>query len=67
MHAASGRKLKGAGRPCREFEAEGHDAQSLLFAFLDELLFVFSTEMLVCKELEIFSLDRASWKIFARG
>lgn len=32
-------------------EAEGHDLQSLLYAFLDELLFVFSTDLLVFKEV----------------
>ena len=29
------------------YEAEGHDMHTLLFAFLDELLFVFSTELFV--------------------
>lgn len=29
------------------YQAEGHDMHTLLFAFLDELLFVFSTELFV--------------------
>jgi SHS2 domain-containing protein len=29
------------------YEAQGHDMHTLLFAFLDELLFVFSTELFV--------------------
>jgi SHS2 domain-containing protein len=44
---------------------EGHDEQSLLYNFLDELLFVFSTELLVCCELTVLTLDRATWKIRA--
>ena len=41
--------------------------QSLLFAFLDELLFTFHTEFLVCKELTVTQLDREDWKITAEG
>ncbi|KAK9917654.1 hypothetical protein WJX75_006918 [Coccomyxa subellipsoidea] len=53
----------------RYFDVEGHDEQSLLYNFLDELLFVFSTELLVCCELTVLTLDRATWKIraFANG
>ena len=35
--------------------------QSLLFAFLDELLFVFSTEMFVVRELRLGPIDRENW------
>ena len=52
---------------CREIEAEGHDEQSLLFAFLDELLFIFHTEFLVCKRITVTHLDRNSWCVQARG
>lgn len=41
--------------------------QSLLFAFLDELLFVFSTEMLVVREMELGRIDREHWEIKATG
>ena len=41
--------------------------QSLLFAFLDELLFKFHTEMLVCTKLRITNLDRNAWKLTAEG
>ena len=41
--------------------------QSLLFAFLDELLFKFHTEMLVCTQLRITKLDRKAWKLTAEG
>ena len=37
----------------RSFHAEGHDIQSLLFNFLDELLFIFHTEFFVACELEV--------------
>jgi len=40
-----------------------HDMQSLLFAFLDELLFVFSTEMFVVRELRLGPIDRANWAL----
>eukprot|EP00891_Asterochloris_glomerata_P000144 jgi/Astpho2/144/Aster-04609 len=40
---------------------------SLLFAFLDELLFKFHTEMLVCTKLRITKLDRKAWKLTAEG
>ena len=52
---------------CREIEAEGHDEQSLLFAFLDELLFIFHTEFLVCKNITVTKLDRGSWSLKAHG
>ena len=52
---------------CREIEAEGHDEQSLLFAFLDELLFIFHTELLVCKRITVRHLDRVSWSLKALG
>ncbi len=55
------------GNWCRDIEAEGHDAQSLLFAFLDELLFIFHTEFLVCKKITVTNLDRTSWSLRASG
>eukprot|EP00899_Mesostigma_viride_P012193 jgi/Mesvir1/20975/Mv08041-RA.2 len=50
-----------------EYEAQGHDMHSLLFAFLDELLYVFSTEMFVARAVEVLEFDRANWKIRAKG
>ena len=51
----------------RTFEASGHDAHSLLYNFLDELLYVFSTELLVCRQIAVETIDRKSWKLFAQG
>ena len=51
------------------FEVEAHDMQSLLFAFLDELLFRFHTSMTVCREVQVSRIDRAAWRLsgVARG
>lgn len=40
------------------FEVEGHDLDSLLFAWLDEFLFRFSSESFVCKNATILAFDR---------
>jgi len=40
---------------------------SVLFAFLDELLFVFSTDFFCCKEIEVTSFDRSTWTIHFVG
>lgn len=49
-----------------EIIAEGHDLESLLFHFLDELLFLFSCEpFLICSKLTIteFILEGEQFKI----
>ncbi|GAB4819211.1 hypothetical protein N2152v2_006257 [Parachlorella kessleri] len=51
----------------KTYEADGHDLQSLLFQFLDELLFTFSTEFFVCKELHITTFDLEGFRIVAEG
>ncbi|XP_047737088.1 protein archease-like, partial [Hyalella azteca] len=51
-----------------EISVEGHDMESLLYQFLDECLFVFSTEpsFLVAKRVEITSFDKTEFKISAK-
>lgn len=51
----------------REFTASAHDLHSLLFTFLDELLFIFHTELLVCKKVEIREFDLSNWTITGTG
>lgn len=51
----------------RTFSVEGHDMQSLLYNFLDELLFNFATDFFVCKEIHIHEFDRERLKIKAQG
>ncbi|KAK2952781.1 putative Archease [Blattamonas nauphoetae] len=46
-----------------DFEASGHDMESLLFAYMDELLFQFSAEMFTPKEIEVLELDEQSFQI----
>lgn len=49
------------------YEAEGHDLQSLLFNFLDELLFGFATDFFVACQLRVTELDLAAFRIKAEG
>jgi SHS2 domain-containing protein len=51
----------------REFVMTGNDAESLMFHWLDELLFTFSTDFFVPVVLEIIEFDVESWRIRARG
>ncbi|KAG2438545.1 hypothetical protein HXX76_005096 [Chlamydomonas incerta] len=54
-------------RETRTYRAEGHDLSSLLFAFLDELLFEFNTELFLAAAVHITRLDREAWVIEAEG
>jgi len=36
-----------------EYSVEAHDMQSLFFAFLDELLFIFSTELFIADSVHL--------------
>lgn len=53
--------------PCSTYEAEGHDLQSLLFNFLDELLFAFATDFFVASQLSVTELDLQAFRIQAEG
>eukprot|EP00051_Salpingoeca_urceolata_P023307 m.392991 g.392991 ORF g.392991 m.392991 type:complete len:193 (-) comp20088_c7_seq1:88-666(-) len=51
-----------------EFEVEGHDHLSLLFALMDEFLFRFcAEEEVVCKRVCIQEFDTENFKIKVRG
>jgi len=51
------------------FEVEAHDAHSLLFAFLDELLFNFHTTMTVCNAVQVLPIERGNgtWRVRGTG
>lgn len=40
---------------------------TLLFAYMDEFLFYFSTESFCCKEVEIVEFDRVEFSVVVRG
>merc|ERR1711957_1054091 len=50
-----------------EVEATGHDIIDLLYHLLDELLFSFGTELIVCRHVEILEFDLAALRVRARG
>lgn len=46
--------------------SDADDMESLLYQFLEEFLFIFTTELLVFKEVKIIEFDRQQWRIKAR-
>lgn len=50
------------------FSASGHDLDTLLFSFLDELLFAFSTDSFAPRELCVLGgIDRGAFRLEAVG
>jgi hypothetical protein len=52
---------------CREIAVTGHDLPSLLYKYLDELLFVYSTEYVMMKTISISQLDTEGFNVTATG
>ena len=48
----------------RQFSVEGaHDISSLLFRFMDEMLFVFSADLFTVHDCKITSIDLVNWSL----
>ena len=52
---------------CVEFTVSAHDLHSLLYAYLDEFLYRFSTDGFCCKEAKVLHLNKESFSITVRG
>lgn len=50
-----------------EIEATGHDQLDLMYHMLDEFLFSFGSEFIICRRIEILELDLVNLKVRARG
>lgn len=50
-----------------EVEAKGHDMLDLLFHLLDEYLYMFGTEMVICRRVEVVSFDEEKFHMKTRG
>ena len=51
----------------REYVVEAHDMPSLLFALMDEFLFIFSTDLFIPCRVEIVEWDVQNFRIKALG
>ena len=62
------KKLEKKKKLNSRFSASGHDLDTLLFSFLDELLFAFSTEGFAARELCVLGgIDRGAFSLEAVG
>lgn len=50
-----------------EIEASGHDILDLVYHMLDELLFSFGTELIICRRVELVMFDEAEFKVRVRA
>jgi len=50
-----------------EVEATGHDMPDLMYHLLDEFLFSFGTELIVCRKVEVLEFDLENFRVKARG
>ena len=67
MTPLTGIEAHGKTSQTRTYKASGLDLHSLLYHWLDELLFGFATDCFVPCELQIVTFDRESWTIEAQG
>ena len=67
MTPLEGIDAEGPSAETRYYKSEAHDLPSLLYHWLDELLFDFSSDFFVAKTLEITLFDREGWKIEAEA
>jgi len=51
----------------REAEVNAEDLESLLYQFLEEILFIFSTEFIIFKRVTILEFDRQTFRIKFHG
>jgi len=57
--------IEGTGEPI-EISVSGHDLYSLLYAFLDEVLFQFNAEYFICSKIVIEKINLESFTIEAK-
>lgn len=48
-------------------DVKAHDMESMLYSLLDEFLYRFSVDDVVCCDCEILKMDLEQWRIQARG
>lgn len=49
------------------YEVVGHDLESLLYSFMDEMLFRFSTDGFCCAQVKVLDFSRSEYKIRIRA
>jgi SHS2 domain-containing protein len=67
MTPLSGIRTAEGDAGARRYAAEGHDLPSLLYHWLDEMLFSFSTDFFVPRSIEITRFDLEECRIEAVG
>lgn len=50
-----------------EYEVEAHDLESLLYSFMDELLFRFSTDGFCCANMQVVNFDRENFRLLLKA
>lgn len=50
-----------------EVEGKGHDILDMLYHLLDEFLFSFGTNFIMCRRVEVLEIDEVNFRVKARG